>query len=116
LTVGLPPYLIVAVHAPIWIVGMLFAINTGMVVVLQLPVMRAVASWRRTRSMAAGGLGWSLSFLLFAAALLLPPTLVPLYLCGCMILYTLAEMIYAPAASALAAAMAPVGMAGRYLA
>jgi len=33
-----------------------------------------------------------------------------------MILYTLAEMIYAPAASALAAAMAPVGMAGRYLA
>lgn len=58
LTVGLPPYLIVAVHAPIWIVGVLFAINTGMVVVLQLPVTRVVAPCRRTRSMAAGGLCW----------------------------------------------------------
>lgn len=116
LEVALPPYLIVAVHAPAWIVGLLFALNTGMIVALQIPVVRVVASWRRTRSMAAGGLGWGLSFLLFAAAPLLSPTTLPLYLCACMIVYTLAEIIYAPTSSALAAAAAPIGLQGRYLA
>jgi MFS family permease len=87
-----------------------------MVVVLQMPAMRVVISWRRTRSIAAGGLGYSLSFLLFAAAPFVLPSLVPIYLCGCMILYTLAEIIYGPTSSALAAATAPIGMQGRYLA
>lgn len=114
--VALPPYLILVVHAPAWIVGLLFGLNTGMVVVLQMPAMRVVISWRRTRSIAASGLGYSLSFLLFAAAPFLPPSLLPIYLCGCMILYTLAEIIYGPTSSALAAAIAPAGMQGRYLA
>lgn len=116
LEVALPPYLIIIVHAPAWIVGLLFGLNTGMVVVLQIPVVRVVTSWRRTRIMAAGGLGYGLSFLLFAAAPFVSLGLVPLYLCVCMILYTLAEIIYAPTSTALAAATAPIGMQGRYLA
>lgn len=116
LEVGLPPYLIVAAHAPARIVGMLFALNTGMIVALQMPIVRALASWRRTRAMAVGGLGWGLSFLLLAAAPFLAPGILPFYLCGCVILYTLAEIIYAPTSFALAAACATVGSQGRYLA
>lgn len=116
LEVGLPPYLIGAVHAPVWIVGMVFALNTGMIVVLQMPIVRAVASWRRTHTMAVGGLGWGLSFLLFAAAPFVPLGVLPFYLCASVILYTLAELIYAPTSFALAGAIAPVGLQGRYLA
>jgi MFS family permease len=116
LTVALPPYLIVTMHTPTWLVGVLFGLNTAMIVVLQMLVARGVASWRRTRSLVAGGLGWSLSFLLFAVAPLVSPTLLLFYLCGSLIVYTLAEIVYAPASTSLAAAMAPVGMQGRYLA
>ena len=114
--VALPPYLILVVHAPAWIVGLLFGLNTGMVVVLQMPVMRVVNSWQRTRNIAASGLGYGLSFLLFAVAPFVATGLLPIYLCTCMILYTLAEIIYGPTSSALAAAIAPIGMQGRYLA
>jgi MFS family permease len=114
--VALLPYLILVVHAPAWIVGLLFGLNTGMVVVLQMPVMRVVNSWQRTRNIAASGLGYGLSFLLFAVAPFVATGLLPFYLCMCMILYTLAEIIYGPTSSALAAAIAPIGMQGRYLA
>lgn len=116
LEVALPPYLIIAIHAAAWIVGVLFALNTGTIVVLQMPVARGVASWRRTRSLAAGGVGYGIAFLFFAAAPVVSPSLLPAYLCGCMILYTLAEIICAPTSTSLAAAIAPAGMQGRYLA
>jgi hypothetical protein len=50
-------------------------------------------SVRLPRELGNGGLGYSLSFLLFVAAPFVPSGLVPLYLCVCMILYTLAEII-----------------------
>jgi MFS family permease len=114
--IALPPYLIIVAQAPAWIVGLLFALNTGMIVVLQVPVARMMASWRRTRVLAAGALGYALSFLLFAFAPLLSVSAAPLYLCGCMSLYTLAEIIYAPIFVTLSAALVPSGMEGRYLA
>jgi MFS family permease len=114
--IALPPYLIIVAHAPAWIVGLLFALNTGMIVVFQLPVARMIATWRRTRILAAGALIYALSFLLFAVAPLLPFNTLPLYLCACMALYTLAEIVYAPTFVTVAAALIPVGMEGRYLA
>jgi MFS family permease len=116
LVVALPPYLILPVHAPAWMVGLLFALNAGMIVVLQMPLVHVLASWRRTRILGASGLGYGLSFLLLAAAPLLPPNLLPWYLCGCMMLYTLAEIVSIPTLIALAAALVPTGMQGRYLA
>jgi MFS family permease len=113
--IALPPYLIIIAHAPAWIVGLLFALNTGMIVVFQLPVARMIATRRRTRILAAGGLVYALSFLLFAVAPLLPSNTLPLYLCACMALYTLAEIVYAPTFVTVAAALIPVGMEGRYL-
>jgi MFS family permease len=116
LEIALPPYLIINLHAPVWLVGLLFALNTGMIVLLQVPATRAVTSWRRTRILAAGAVGYAFSFLLFAAAPLLPSNAIALYLCGCMLVYTVAEIIFVPTFAAITAALIPIGMQGRYLA
>jgi hypothetical protein len=87
-----------------------------MIVVFHLPVARTIATWRRTRILAAGALVSALSFLLFAVAPLLRFNTLSLYLCARMALYTLAEIVYAPTFVTVAAALIPVGMEGRYLA
>jgi ethanolamine transporter EutH len=111
-----PPYLITIAHAPAWIVGLLFALTTGMIVVFQLPVARMIATWRPTRILATGALVYALSFPLVAVAPLLPFNTLLLYLWARMALYTLAEIVYAPTFVTVTTALIPVGMEGRYLA
>jgi MFS family permease len=112
----LAPYSVSVLHVPVWVPGALFALNTALVVGAQVPVMGLLASRRRTRALMVGGIGYMVVFLALAATPLLPAHTLVVTLGALMLLATMAEIIVAPTMTALAAAMAPLHLRGRYLA
>jgi MFS family permease len=114
--VALAPYVVSVLHASAWMAGVLFALNTSLVVLVQVPIVGLLASRRRTRAMMAGGLGYAAAFVCLAVALLVPAGLLLVYLCATIVLATTAEVVQAPSIPALATAVAPVSLRGRYLA
>lgn len=110
------PYVVSVLRAPTWIPGVLFALNTVLVVGAQVPIMGLLASRRRTRAMMAGGLGYAVVFVCLALALLVPRAALLPYLCAAMLLATTAEVVLAPSIVSLATAVAPASLRGRYLA
>jgi MFS family permease len=116
LEIALPPFLAESLHTPAWGFSLLFTLNTIMVVVLQVPLMHLLARFRRTRGIAVGGLSYACSYLLFAAAALLPRIVLIPYLVVSIMIYTLAEMFLSPPSSSLGLALAPAQARGRYMA
>ena len=112
----LAPYSVSVLRTPLWVPGALFALNTALVVGAQVPVMGLLASRRRTRALMVGGVGYMVVFLGLAATPLLPAHTLVVTLGALMLLATMAEIILAPTMTALAAAMAPRHLRGRYLA
>jgi MFS family permease len=116
LTVSLPVYITQELGADASLAGVLFAVNTVGIAALQIPVTRALARRRRTRSAALGGAVFSLSFLSFAALGPLPngaPLLAGVF--AATVLFTFGELLHGTAASALAASAAPQATRGRHL-
>jgi MFS family permease len=116
LEVALPPFLVENLHTPAWGFSLLFTLNTIMVVVLQVPLMRVLGRMRRTRGIVLGGLSYAFSYLLFAAVVGVPRALLMPALVLTMIIYTLAEMFLSPTSYGLALALAPERARGRYMA
>lgn len=112
----LAPYSVSVLRVPLWVPGALFALNTALIVGAQVPVMGLLASRRRTRTMMVGGIGYMVAFLGLAATPLLPAHTLVVTLGALMLLATMAEIILIPTMTALAAAMAPLHLRGRYLA
>lgn len=115
LTVLLSAYVIEARGLPSWQPGVLFAINTVLVMLAQTMVAKAVERHRRPRVLQVAAVLWAVSFLLFAAV---PrgsagPAFAALVV-G-MIVFTTAELLQAPTSSALTVAIAPEHLRGRYL-
>ncbi|MEU9181565.1 MFS transporter [Streptomyces sp. NPDC048550] len=115
LTMLLSAYVIEARGLPAWQPGMLFAINTVMVMLAQTAVARSVERYRRTRVLQVASVLWMVSFALFAVVsgehvgwafggLVLG-----------MVVFTVAELLQAPTSSALTVAIAPEHLRGRYL-
>jgi MFS family permease len=111
----LAPYSVSVLRVPLWVPGALFALNTALIVGAQVPVMGLLASRRRTRTMMVGGIGYMVAFLGLAATPLLPAHTLVVTLGALMLLATMAEIILIPTMTALAAAMAPLHLRGRYL-
>jgi MFS family permease len=116
LEIALPPFLVEDLHAPAWGFSLLFTLNTIMVVVLQVPLMHLLGRMRRTRGIVVGGLAYAFSYLLFAAVILLPQSLLMPALVITLIVYTLAELALSPTSYGLALALAPEQARGRYMA
>lgn len=121
-TIVLPLYIVGPLRQSVATPGLLFGMNTALVVTMQTTVARWSERYRRTRALAfAAGL--------FAMALLQLAGLEPLThaiagshgwtlvgLIGAMLIYTVAELIMAPLKNALVADAAPDALRGRYLA
>jgi MFS family permease len=116
LEIALPPFLVENLHAPAWGFSLLFTLNTIMVVVLQVPLMRLLSRMRRTRGIVAGGLCYAFSYLLFVAVMFVPRSLLMPALVITLIVYTVAEIVLSPTSYGLALALAPERARGRYLA
>jgi len=115
LTVVLPVYLVRTLHLPAWLPGTAFALNCVLIVLLQTAVVRRAERVRRTRSVAlAGGLAVA-SMALFLGASPAPAALAVVLALAGTVVYSLGEIVYSPAADALAAEAAPDHLRGRYL-
>ncbi|MFF1781862.1 MDR family MFS transporter [Streptomyces virginiae] len=115
LTVLLSAYVIEARGLPAWQPGMLFALNTLLVVLGQTAVARAVEHRRRTRVLQTAALLWTVSFGLFAVVPGEHGALAFAVLALGMVVFTAAELLQAPTSSALTVAMAAERLRGRYL-
>ena len=116
LEIAMPPYVLSNLHAPAWGFSMLYTINTAMVVVLQMPLMRLLMKHKRTSGIFGGGLVFAGSFLLFLAALAVPGWLLIPYLAIVMVIYTVGELLLSPSQIGLSMALAPEELRGRYMA
>ena len=121
-SIALPVYILGSLRQPVWTPGLLFGMNTALVVAAQTTVARWCERYRRTRALtlAAG---------LFAVALLMYAGLPRLRflaadsqawllvgLLAAMLVYTAAVLVMAPLKNALVADAAPDALRGRYVA
>jgi MFS family permease len=63
---GLPAYATVVGHVSVRVVALALAVNTALIVVSQLLVLRVVRHWRRSTALAAVGAIWAASWAVFA--------------------------------------------------
>ncbi|BCL25362.1 MFS transporter [Streptomyces aurantiacus] len=117
LALSLPLYVVDGLSGPDWLPGPLLAMNTLLLATCTAGVTRFVRRrCTRARAMAwAGGL-WVLWCAASAAAVLVSSRMLVPFLVAVVVCYTTAEMVYGPASNALAAAAAPAGSRGTYLA
>lgn len=116
LTIGIPVFAVEALGAPAWLPGILLALNTAFLAGAQTTVVRLMEPHRRTRTLALAALLWCGWCAATALALSVPASLLIPYLLLTTGLFTLAELIHAPTSNALAAAVSPEALRGRYLA
>ncbi|MEV6796549.1 MFS transporter [Streptomyces sp. NPDC051320] len=117
LPVALPLYAVVVLGAPPAVLGVLYTLNTVLLVVGQLPVRRLQARARRTHALALGGAVFAASCGAYAAVAYLPQGGWQLTgLLAATLVYTVGELMHTAPSSALAAAIAPTAVRGRYLA
>ena len=117
LNVGLPVYLTQVLGQPSSLIGVLYAVNTVGIAVLQIPVTRALLRVRRTRAVACGTAVFALSFAAFAGFSLLSAGAVLLTgVFAATAGFTLGELLHGATASALVTSAAPEATRGRHLA
>ncbi|MEV1204562.1 MFS transporter, partial [Microbispora rosea] len=116
-TAALPVYVTQQLDVPASLVGVLYAVNTVGIALLQIPVTRRLIRYRRTRTDAAGAATFAASFAAFALLAGVPVR--PVALAGVFAataLFTLGEMLHGAPLSALVSSAAPEETRGRYMA
>jgi MFS family permease len=95
--------------------GLAFAANTAVIVVLQLFVLQRIEGRRRTRMLALMAGIWAASFLALGATGLVPGTVVAAVLFGlCAAVFGFGETFYQPTLPAMVNDLAPDHLRGRY--
>jgi MFS family permease len=117
LSVALPVYITRELGAPVSLVGVLYAVNTVGIALLQIPVTRVLVRYRRTRAVALGASVFALSFVTFAVlgSLSTGAALIA-GVFAATAAFTAGELLHGATASALVAQAAPEETRGRHLA
>lgn len=111
---GFSFYALHALHLSPKVVGIALGANALLIVLLQLPVTRALGGRRRTEAMALLFALWAAAWLVLLGAAFAPEGLrAPLVVLVAM-LFALGETMLAPSLGPLVAALAPEGALGRY--
>jgi MFS family permease len=98
-------------------IGVVFFVNTGLIVLAQLPISRAIEGHRRLRALALMPLLWIASWLMVdAGGYWLTGTAAFLVIATAMGIFGIGECFHGPAHQALVAEIAPDHLRGRYFA
>ncbi|MGA7671229.1 MAG: MFS transporter, partial [Nitrolancea sp.] len=111
LQVSAPPYLKAQAGIDEAWIGLLFTINTLIVVVAQLWMARKVARWGRGFTLAFAAIFWAVSYVMIGASPWL--TFLPFV---AIVVYTVGEMMFMPTSGVIVVELAPERLRGRYLA
>jgi MFS family permease len=122
--VGIAPVLLLVpafaktvANVPSAAIGLIYGVNTLVILVAQLRITQAVARLPRRTSVALGAMTWTAAWLVIAATgWLLQGWYAVAMLVAAMALYAIGECIYTGVVTPTAAAIAPENMRGRYLA
>ncbi len=115
LGVGLSVYVVEALPAPGWIVGVLLALVSVALATTQTVVVRRSAGRRRTRVLSLAGVLLAAWGLLMAALLHLPAVLVVPVLLLATLAFAAGSVMHSATSNALAAAISPAEGRGKYL-
>ena len=116
LDVLLALYLVRILHEPVWLSGLLFALNTVAVAGFQTPVWALFQHRRPVRVLQLSAAVWGLSFLMMWLIAPLPGALSITGVFLAVIVFTVAELIQGPVFNGLVVAAAPEQFRGRYMA
>jgi MFS family permease len=115
LNAGMPAFARAISEVSTRTLGLAFAANTLVIVVLQLVVLSRIEGRRRTRVIAAMGVVWALSWLLLGLSGLVPGTWgAALLVAACASVFALGETLLQPTIPALVNDLAPDHLRGRY--
>lgn len=116
LPLALPTFVLRGLHGPGWLTASVLAGNAILISALGAPVTNLVRSYRRTRILVASAVLWAVWCFLFALLRPWPLAWVIPLLVAATLPFTLADVMHAPTSMALASAVAPDHIRGRYLA
>ena len=117
LAVSLPVYVTQDLGQPSSLVGVLYAVNTVGIAVLQIPVTRLLTHYRRTRMVALGATVFAASFLAYAVlGVVSTGTALIIGVFAATATFTVGELMHGATASAMVASAAPAETRGRHLA
>jgi MFS family permease len=117
LSVSLPVYLTQELGAPSSLVGVLYAVNTVGIALLQIPVTQVLTKYRRTRAVSLGASVFALSFVSFAVlGTMSAGAALMIGVFAATAAFTAGELLHGATASALVASAAPEATRGRHLA
>ncbi len=111
LQVSAPPYLRAQAGIDEAVIGLLFTINTVIVVIAQLWVARKVARLGRGVTLAAAAAFWAVAYLMIGSSPWLG--ILPF---AAIVVYTAGEMMFMPTSGVIVVELAPEHLRGRYLA
>ena len=114
LEVGLPTYATIEVGLPASSVAIAYAVNTAVIVVVQIGMLRLMRGRSRTRLGFVAAILWALSWLLVGASIGFSPLFATVLICAGVGLFGLGESIWAPVAPAIVNDLAPERVRGRY--
>jgi len=112
-----PPFARDHAHVTEGQIGLFFFVNTALIVVLQLPVSRAIEGRRRMRALALMPATWVVAWLMLdAGGYFLDATAAFVVIAAALALFGVGECFHGPAHQALVAEIAPDHLRGRYFA
>lgn len=115
--IGLPVYLIQYLKEPTWTVSVVFAVNTGLVTLLQLPVTERIRHRPAMRMLAYGTIGYALTFFLFFLAdQQVHSSLFVASLVVAVAVFTMGELVTSVTSMVVVNNLAPAARKGSYLA
>lgn len=116
LPVLLAVYLVDALHQPAWLAGVMFAVNTFVIVAAQTTVTGRTRDRSAQRILQLAGAAYAGSFVISWALSAAPGTMIVPLLLVAVLLFALAQMLNGPMINVLAVTIAPAAAPGRYLA
>ncbi|MBO4210276.1 MFS transporter [Micromonospora echinofusca] len=114
--IGLPVFLVEFADAPAWLVGLVFGLNTALVILIELPLTKHTNHRPRLTVVAWGALCHLVAFALLLPLLAVETTLLVTLLVVGVVTLTLGEVLTAVAATVATTALAPAARRGGYLA
>jgi len=106
---AMPVFLVRDLHFPEAFYGMLFTVNTLLIIVLEVPLNTAMAGWPHRPTLVLGALLTAAGFGLLAVAT------TPAAVIGTVVVWTFGEMILFPTCAAYLSEIAPPGRLGEYM-
>lgn len=111
---GLPAFMTIVVGLPVNAIGVVFFVNTAVIVVGQVWVLKRIEGRSRTRALAVVGLLWGVFWVVVALSAGFPPLVAGVLITVGFAVFAVGEMMFSPVAPSLINAFAPPHLRGRY--